>query len=82
MKKIATIIFIISAALCSCTENERAKSWGGTQTIKINPNHKLLMVTWKEDQMWILTQDTITKQYSFHEKSAFGVVEGEVKFKY
>jgi hypothetical protein len=77
-------IFIISSLaflLASCTENIRARKFGGTEEIKLKPNEKILNVTWKETQMWICTQDTVTGITYFREKSNWGVLEGTVVFK-
>lgn len=80
MKK---LIFIAIAALtlASCTDNERAKNFGGTEQIKLNPNEVVLNVTWKETQMWICTRDTVTNTVYFREKSNWGMMEGTVILK-
>ena len=75
------VIIIMAASFSSCTSNNRARNWGGTETIELNPGTRVVNVTWKETDLWILTkQDTSTKptQYSFHEKSSLGVLEGEI----
>lgn len=80
MKK---LIFIAIAALtlASCTNNERAKNFGGTEEVKLKPNEIVLNVTWKESEMWICTKDTITGITYFREKSSWGVMEGTVILK-
>jgi hypothetical protein len=80
MKK---LIFIAIAAvgLASCTDNQRAKHWGGTEEIQLKPNEVVLNVTWKEQQMWICTKDTVTGVVYFREKSNWGVMEGTVILK-
>jgi hypothetical protein len=56
MKKLNLLLFSI-AILISCTEEQRAKSFGGTATINLIKNTKLVNVTWKEgDDLWILTR--------------------------
>jgi hypothetical protein len=67
--------------LMSCTENQRARSFGGTETFNLKPNHIVLNVTWKKDDMWICTKDTIKNIVYFHEKSSFGLMEGQVIIK-
>lgn len=66
----------------SCTDNQRAKVWGGKMSISLEPNQKLMNVTWKDGDMWILTRqmkpDDQPETYKFFEKSTFGVMEGEV----
>lgn len=80
MKKIF-IISSLALLFASCTENIRARKFGGTEEVKLKPNEKVLNVTWKETQMWILTQDTVTGITYFREKSSLGIVEGVVVFK-
>lgn len=83
-KHIYTLITTCAIVLLSsCTENERAKSYGGTQTINLQAKTKLVNVTWKEgSSMWILTrpmrEDETPETLTFTEKSGFGLVEGKV----
>ncbi len=62
--------------LIGCTENSRAKSFGGTATLNLPPNQKLVVVTWKDDDLWYLTRpmkDNETPEtYAFQEKSSWG----------
>ena len=78
MKKILIISAIV---LSSCTANERARHFGGTEKIIIEQNEVFINTTWKNDDLWVLTKDTITNIYHFREHSSYGVVEGEVQFK-
>lgn len=90
MKKLITIkllqyliIGILVLAFSSCTENQRAKSWGGTEIINLEPHQRLVNVTWKGKEgsdLWILTKLDTTKPttYTFKEKSAYGVMEGTI----
>jgi hypothetical protein len=77
MKKLFVLALGV-AALASCTENERARRFGGTEEVDLKPNEVVLNVTWKEAEMWICTQDTVTGVTYFREKSAWGVMEGTV----
>ena len=75
------IVVLIWVAFSSCTSNSRARNFGGTETVELKPGYRLVNVTWKQDDLWVLTkQDTSTKptQYSFHEKSSYGMMEGEI----
>jgi hypothetical protein len=76
------VIVIISFMTTSCTENSRAKTWGGSMTINLEPNQKLVNVTWKDTDMWILTRPMragdIIETYKFGEKSTWGVMEGQI----
>jgi hypothetical protein len=77
MKKLI-ILVVLSIGLGSCTDNSSAKNWGGTEAMELQQNHKLLNVTWKGDNMWLLTQDTTTGTCYFKEKSSWGVLEGTI----
>lgn len=78
MKKIIFILFTF--ILFSCTKNERARNFGGTETIILDSNVRLINLTWKENNLWILTKkDTIKPSiYYFKEKSNFGFQEGQI----
>lgn len=75
------MILVAMVVMSSCTENSRARHFGGTETLALKPNEVVLNVTWKKNQMWICTQDTITNVVYFREKSSWGVVEGTVIIK-
>ena len=79
MKKFIVGLFL-AFSLFSCTENSMVKNFGGKGTMELNPNEKLVNVTWKEEQLWILTRPMTEKDsaitYTFKEKSSFGMVEG------
>jgi hypothetical protein len=76
------VIVGISFIATSCTDNQRARGWGGTMTINLEPNEKLVNVTWKETDMWLLTRPMVAGEqpqvYKFKEKSTFGVMQGEI----
>lgn len=74
------IILLALITLTSCTSNSRARHWGGTETIDLNPNQRVVNVTWKENGLWILTKQDTTNPttYTFEEKSSFGLMEGKV----
>jgi len=80
MKKLMMILGVM-VVMSSCTENVRARHFGGTETLALKPNEKVLNVTWKDNEMWVCTQDTITRVVYFREKSSWGVVEGTVIIK-
>jgi hypothetical protein len=81
MKKLF-IIAIAAISLVSCTENQRARSFGGTEVINLDAGTRVVNVTWKgkDASLWILTKKDTTKAttYYFTEKSGFGVMEGQV----
>ncbi len=58
------------------------KNYGGSMTINLDPNVKLLQATWKENQLWLLTterKDEAPQTYNFIEKSTLGILQGNVK---
>lgn len=83
MKKLFILAIIASLGLASCTENERAKRFGGTATINLPTGQKLVNVTWKDTQLWYLTRqmkpNDSAETYEFKEESSFGIIEGTVK---
>ncbi len=75
-------LIITMMFLGSCTDNSRARKWGGTETITLpSKNEVLLNVTWKGDQLWVLSKDTTTGASHFREHSAWGLIEGEIIIK-
>ena len=80
---VAAIVLVGSAvaALSSCTDNSRARNWGGTEKVALKPNEIVLNVTWKNDEMWICTKDTTNGVVYFREKSSWGMMEGTVILK-
>ena len=77
MKKILTLIATL-LIFSSCTENERSRRFGGTQEIKLEENEKFINITWKENSLWVITQDTITGIVYAREKSSYGIMEGKI----
>lgn len=70
---------------CGCTAQSRAKNFGGKDTKDLPKNQKLVNVTWKETDMWILTRpmrsDEVPETYTFKCNSSFGILEGEITIK-
>lgn len=77
-KKAIVVLLTAAAIFASCTENQRARRWGGTEEIELNKNEIVLNMTWKGDEMWICTKDTVTGITYFREKSNWGMIEGTV----
>ena len=72
MKRLLFLLMLLIAivvGVSSCTENERVKNYGGKQDV----------TTWKDDNLWLITKDTLTNQYIMREKSSYGVWEGEIR---
>lgn len=78
MKK---LLIIFTLVFISCTSNNRARNFGGTEEIKLKPNEKLIGITWKETAIWLHTKDTLTNIDYFREKSSWGYMEGTLIIK-
>jgi uncharacterized protein YcfL len=77
MKK--QLLLLLSAlVLSSCTSNQKSRNFGGTETIKLEPQEKFINITWKQDNLWIIVQDTVKNIYYAREKSSYGILEGKV----
>ena len=83
-------ILVLSMFVSGCgVDNIVARKFGGTSTIELPPNMKLVPYTvqWESenDTVWYLTEpmkDTdVPKTYTFHESSPFGALEGTVIIK-
>ena len=80
MKKLLFIL-LVTLSLTSCTDNQRARSFGGTETIYLEANEEFVNITWKQDNLWVIVKDKSTGDYYAREKSSFGVLEGQVIIK-
>jgi hypothetical protein len=69
----------------SCTQQAVTKNWGGSMNIELEPNDKLMEITWKDDDLWVLTKkmsdDDVAEEYNFYESSSLGVFEGSINIK-
>lgn len=80
---IAAVIALVSLGTVGCTEQERARTWGGNATVELKSGQKLVNATWKgESDLWLLTRqrraDEAPERYVFEESSSWGVMEGRV----
>lgn len=68
----------------SCTQNVRAKSFGGTANVSLSAGQKLVTATWKDQELWYLTRpmrsDESPESYTLSEESSWGMIEGKVIF--
>jgi hypothetical protein len=82
MKTVITAILAIFliTGLTGCTDNIRTRTFGGEQTINLEKGQRLVNVTWKKSNLWILTKESNTKPstYTFSEDSSFGAFEGTI----
>ena len=52
---IAIVAVFIAVFFTSCTENQRAKKWGGTMSITVPAGEEFVNATWKDNNLWIIT---------------------------
>ena len=80
MKKVLLAVCFLT--LCGCTDNIRAKHYGGHSKENLPAGFKLVNVTWKKDNMWVLMRPAkeyeSPETYQFKEFSNFGVFQGAV----
>ena len=78
-------IVILGFFVSSCSPQGCARHLGGTATTEIPAGNKLVNVTWKDSQMWILTKpmtsNDIAETYKFSERSLLGLIQGTVVIK-
>lgn len=85
MNKLKIILIAVAAAaiFTGCTQNQRARAFGGTAVVNLPENRKLVNVEFKENNLWLLTRAAksgeVAETYYLIEDSSFGIVEGEVK---
>lgn len=86
MKSMKKFLFAICAvlALSACTENQRARQFGGTATIQVPKGQKVMMATWKGDDLFYMTEPMdsayVPTTKTFSESSSWGILESTVKF--
>lgn len=86
MKKIysAVLLLVMTMIAASCTGQQRTRQFGGKMNIKLPKGERLLTATWKEADLFYLTEpmdsDYVPKNKKFIESSSFGVWESEITF--
>lgn len=75
-------IVLIFALMRGCSEQGMTKSYGGEMEVTLEPNRKLVEITWKDSSLWYLTKpmtdEDVAEDYKFQEKDAIGMFEGTV----
>lgn len=84
MKKIIFLMSAILLLMASCTKQSRVRNFGGTETIKVKPGFRVMMATWKHDDLFYMIEP-MPDGYEPSEKrlvesSSFGVWECEIIF--
>jgi hypothetical protein len=84
MRNVYVILMVVAMAMVAigCTESIRAKAFGGDMIMDLECDQKLVNVTWKEANTWLLTRPMMeveeTETYMFVEKSSYGLAEGTI----
>lgn len=77
-----TILVLLGTIVISCTEQSRARSFGGSSTVNLPKGIKLINVTWKENSLWYLGRkmrdDEKPETYQLQEDSSLGLIQGTV----
>lgn len=76
------LIFTAIITMTACTDNVRSRKFGGTAQRDLIPGKRLVMITWKDSDMWLLTRDRHPdekpERYEFKEDSNLGLLNGTV----
>ena len=86
MKKIYLFLSILTIlSFSSCTEQERARNFGGKMEIEVPAGYKVTSATWKETELFYflepMEEGYFPKEKKFMESSSYGILESEVTFK-
>lgn len=80
--KVMLLLFVL-VSITGC-EQMASRDFGGDMTITLKPGVKLIEVTWKESNLWYLTEpmdsDYVPKTKVFKEIAVMGVLNGTVTF--
>lgn len=83
MKKKVLMLAVLLTMCFSFTGCQvMTKEYGGSMTIKLEPNQKLEEITWKDDSLWYLTRpmtdNDVAETHTFQQSTDFGIFEGTV----
>ena len=84
MKKLLLLLTICLISFTSCTENSRARNFGGNMTIELPRGNKVTNITFKKGDLWYSYRPMLKEENPdttlFVENSNFGIWEGTVTF--
>lgn len=81
--RVFLVLLVLAVVAVSCTKQARVKTFGGSMDVEVARGQKVIVATWKESDLWVLTRpmreepETLT----FSESSSFGVWQGQIVFK-
>jgi hypothetical protein len=74
-------LMVVVLMMTSC-ENLVTRNFGGSQTIELEKGQRLVEITFKDNDLWILTEpmdsDYVPKTKTFYEDSNLGVMQGKI----
>lgn len=82
---LAIVLGVIGLIYYISTTQFGSRNFGGTYTVNLQDNKKLVNVTWKDNELWLLTRDArkddIQENYKFSEDARYNMIEGDVVIK-
>ena len=82
--KVLLLALITMLAISACTENQRARSFGGTLKVQVEPGYKVTMATWKGEDLFYMMEEMeptyVPKKKVLKEDATWGVIESKVVF--
>ena len=87
MKRVLSVMLAIAMVVVLCVSlagcQSATKSFGGSIKIELEPNTKLELITWKDDDsLWYLTrpmrEDEEAETHTYQQSSEFHLFEGTV----
>lgn len=73
---------VLFTIMRSCSDQSIAHNYGGTMDYYVEPNQKLIHITWKDNSLWCLTrpmaEDDVAETCRFQESDSLGILEGTV----
>lgn len=73
---------MVAVLLLTSCENLVTRNFGGSQTIELEKGQRLVEITFKDNDLWILTEpmdsDYVPKTKTFYEDSNLGVMQGKI----
>lgn len=81
MKK-ALLIAFAAFMMVGCTEKTLTRYCGGQYEIRLEKGQRLVEITWKDEDLWILTEPMDSnyqpRTRTFYEDSSWGLYEGKI----
>jgi hypothetical protein len=82
--KLFICMILLTIGVTACTENQRAKNYGGSMTVDLPKGYRLVSASWKGEDLWY-TVEPMPSFYAPHqslmiEESSLGLKSGTVVF--